>query len=177
MLIRQSAVGILLYLSMIAADTASAQCTVMAGNRCLDDSSPRNSKVASERSVRYQPLSRTAIAITGPITITSNSIIMAGKTLKIELQGTIERFENGYMQAARAKVYRLMPPTDPVLLNGTRLCGQHVSVRSAPTVNATWIAIIQTSPNEIGLAVFSGNDMPISENKRDDLCGTFNYSR
>jgi len=65
------------------------------------------------------------------------------------------------------KVYKLTPPSDPVVLNGSTLCGM--------TEPVTYIVLSQSSPNSLGLAVYTGDRRP--QGFGDDSCAAYFYER
>ncbi|MDP2619171.1 MAG: hypothetical protein Q8P46_03180 [Hyphomicrobiales bacterium] len=65
------------------------------------------------------------------------------------------------------KVYKLTPPSDPVLLNGNTLCGMPEPV--------TYVVLAQSSPRSLGLTVFTGANPP--QGFGDQSCAAYFYER
>ena len=102
--------------------------------------------------------SKTAMAITGNVRLT----IYRGSEEALHL-----RFGNGkslLLQDLGDGLYRVVPPSDPMLLHGNRLCGR----------NATYIALSFGIRSAVAMDVYTGNARPRGTR---NLCGTFNYEQ
>lgn len=122
--------------------------------------------VAAER---WQPVSRTATAVTGGVLFSPDRIVFkGGKSLALAPAGTIPSYEiNG--QVVPGAVYRLMRPEDPKLVAGNRLCGSGKPV--------TFLVVTKPKPTfgdkaPRSLSVFVGDDPPSSAAA---TCGDYNY--
>nr|WP_158387887.1 hypothetical protein [Comamonas testosteroni] len=117
---------------------------------------------------QFEPLSRTAIAITGSIQITPSSIIFVGKSVKTEKQGKYWRVWGSGTRKHSAIVYALK--SDPgQLLQGNTLCGLE-QARFA----AIWPSYDEFSGRSVEVAVYS-SEIPPVDGSSPGLCGTFSY--
>jgi hypothetical protein len=130
----------------------------------------------------FQPSSRTAQAITGPITLSGGKFAEAGSKTSIRfgrgkpinltsVGASWQEWEIGDKRQITAEVFRLSQ--DPgTLLNGNTLCGDP---KSNP---ATYIVFFESSmldlAPELSMAVFRSNPPPRDINSAG-LCGTFGY--
>ena len=111
---------------------------------------------------RWEPVSRTAMSITGPISIFRDhvrfgtgatlAVAATGKPMEMELDG----------QVMSVTIYRVTAPRELLLLRDNTLCGVGW---------ASWI-VAGSRGADRALAVYTGVTAP-PENKR--LCGTFHY--
>jgi hypothetical protein len=121
----------------------------------------------------WEPVSTTAMAITGRITLAPDRITFSNRAfLALEPAGEIPNF-TADGQRVTASLYRVTEPGNPVLLRGSRLCGNGRPVRT--------IAVWQPPP--IGnaapgqgrwMAAFSGTAPPKAA-EDPSSCGTFHY--
>ncbi|MFZ4409025.1 MAG: hypothetical protein ACOYOH_16920 [Paracraurococcus sp.] len=128
---------------------------------------------AAQEPPAWDPVSTTAMAITGRVTLAPDRLTFANRaTLPLEPTGEIPNFVADRLRVT-ATLYRVTEPANPVLLRGSRLCGVGRPVRQ--------IVVWQTPPigtlapaQEWSLAAFSSADPPKGT---DDpgLCGTFLY--
>ena len=128
---------------------------------------------AAQEPPAWEPVSTTAMAITGRITLAPDRLTFANRAaLLLEPAGDIPGFlAEG--QRVTATAYRVTEPANPVLLRGSRICGNGQAVRL--------ILVWQPPPignrppgREWSVAAFSGAETPKGT---DDpaLCGTFLY--
>jgi hypothetical protein len=121
------------------------------------------SAASPERWIAY---SKTAVAITGNVTYSRQSIKFAnGKTLALTAPKKVTVENDG--EPVKATFYRVNG--NPVLKNGNRLCGKR----------ATFIAVFTPADTDSGkasrwMAVFSGSKAPSSIND-DSLCAIYTY--
>jgi len=122
---------------------------------------------------QWEPVSTTAMAITGRVTFAPDRITFANRaSLPLEPAGEVPNFQADG-QRLTATLYRVTEPGNPVLLRGSRLCGNGRPVRS----------IVVWTPPPIGnaplgggrsLAAFSGQGAPKAADDPGS-CGTFAY--
>ena len=125
------------------------------------------SVAAAPRTERWSATSRTAMAITGDITLSPTKLVMARRAvLPLKVDSDTKTFAtNTGNQAAR--ILRVTKPANPKLLNGNSLCGTPVR----------WIAVYRSNGGrDLNLAAFSNSRRPTGESDTG-LCGTFLYSR
>jgi hypothetical protein len=128
---------------------------------------------AAQETVTWDPVSTTAMAITGRVTLAPDRLTFANRAaLPLEPAGEIPNFAADRLRVT-ASLYRVTEPANPVLLRGSRLCGNGRPVRL--------IVVWQPPPignrapsQEWSLAAYSSADPPKGT---DDpgLCGTFLY--
>ena len=112
----------------------------------------------------WTALSRTAMAITGDVRFTPAQIVFQNRrAMKI---APVPR-PRGFPAAATV-LYRVMPPSDPVLLNGNRLCG-------ARRVTYVLVSRTRSPAGDVELSVYTGARPPANEG--DGLCATYFYQR
>ena len=117
---------------------------------------------------KFEPQSRTSMAITGPIKITPKSITFNGKTVKTSLQGKYWRVWGEETQKRSANVYTL--ERDPgTLLQGNTLCGAN-QARYA----VVWPSFDETIGGSLQMAIYSSTESP-QDSTSPGLCGTFSY--
>jgi hypothetical protein len=116
---------------------------------------------ALAKAARWTATSSTSMAITGDIAVSADRIIF-GNGASI-----------GIKQAApdRPEVFTIDPPSNPVLLQGNRLCGDQ-----PPT-----FLTLYRDGGSLALSVFDGPDMPPSPASALDtppgLCATYHYEQ
>ncbi len=116
----------------------------------------------------FEPLSRTAISITGPILISPSSIAFGGITVLTTPQGKYWRVWGDDSKKSAAKVYELK--SDPgKLLQGNTLCGSNPA-RFA----VVWPSYDELIGGSVKLAIYSSSDAPY-DSSSPGLCGIFNY--
>lgn len=122
-----------------------------------------------DRPQTFEPLSRTAEAITGLITITQDAVVFGGN-VQVDLQPLGER-DGVWADAGNrtaAQLFRVA--SDPgTLLNGNTICGtdqplRHLAVRQDESYGG-WV---------LTLLAFGGNAEPQGITS-PDLCGTYAY--
>ncbi|MDO5621919.1 MAG: hypothetical protein Q4G24_10660 [Paracoccus sp. (in: a-proteobacteria)] len=114
----------------------------------------------------FQPLSRTAQAITGAITITDMTIKF-GDAKTIDLQPIVMAWRDWDTTPGNetAELFRLL--ADPgTLRNSNTLCGD---------TPATFVALYETQFG-IGMSVFESKEHPFDANS-PGLCGTYTYTK
>ena len=108
----------------------------------------------------WKASSTTATAVTGDITLGTDRIVFAnGESIRlVPVEG-------------RRGVFKVDPPTNPVLVNGNRLCGEDV----------TYVVLAQGSNNSLFMKVFEGPDVPLEAvadpNPQEGTCATYSFSR
>jgi hypothetical protein len=109
----------------------------------------------------------------GDVTFAPDRIAFAnGKGLPLAPAGTVPDFEV-YGKKLNATLYRVTAPDDPVLLQGTRLCGGHGP--QPVTFIAVWTpAPIGSDVDPRGMAAFSGSARPTVAGGVN-FCGTYHY--
>jgi len=119
---------------------------------------------AAATAEHWTAVSRTALAITGDVRFTPVQIVFQnGRAMRIT---AIPR-PRGFPPAA-TQLYRISPPTDPVLLNGNRLCG-------ARRVTYVLVSRARSPAGDVELSVYDGTRPPANEG--DGLCATYFYQR
>ena len=117
---------------------------------------------------KFEPLSRTSMAITGPIKITPKSITFNGKTVKTSLQGKYWRVWGEETQKRSANVYTL--ERDPgSLRQGNTLCGSNQA-----SYAVVWPSFSETIGGSLHMAIYSSTESP-QDSSSPGLCGTFSY--
>jgi len=106
-----------------------------------------------------------SIAVTGNITVTDKALIFGnGKKLRLIPVGTRQSVWTP-LGAGPGAIYRINPPHDPKLLQGTALCGWPV----------TYIVLSQSGTDSLALSVFHGKAQP--RRVGNDLCAYYSYER
>jgi hypothetical protein len=109
----------------------------------------------------YIAYSRSAEAITGDISMDDDGISFSnGKKLVFGALVADSFLVDGKME--NGSVFEVAEPSDPVLLNGNRLCGE-----GRVTYVATW------GSQDTILAVFTTQDVPASS---DEMCASYTYT-
>jgi hypothetical protein len=116
---------------------------------------------AAAKGARWIATSTTSMAITGNITVTADSITFGnGKTIRIKP-----------VSADRPEVFTIDPPSNPVLLQRNRLCGDQPP---------TFITLYRED-GSLTVSVFDGPDMPQSPTStvqlQPGICATYHYER
>jgi hypothetical protein len=107
-----------------------------------------------------------SIAVTGNITVTGNALIFGnGKRLRLIPVGTRQGVWTP-LGAGIGTIYRISPPTDPKLLQGTTLCGWPV----------TFVVLSQPTDDSLALSVFYGTK-GVPQHFGDDSCAAYFYER
>jgi len=107
-----------------------------------------------------------SMAVTGNITVTSEAVIFGnGKKLRLIPEGVQEGVWTPTLERTRGALYRIDPPHDPKLLQGTALCGWPV----------TYIVLSQSGTDSLALSVFHGKAQP--RRVGNDLCAYYSYER
>ena len=118
---------------------------------------------------QWEAVSKTAMAITGNVRFSPDRITFGnGKSLPLAPAGDISGFGTP-TGTASATLYRVIAPSNPVLLHGNRLCGQPV------TFIAVWKpARVGSDIDPREMAAFSGSARPTVAGG-SDFCGTYYY--
>ncbi|MET7243667.1 hypothetical protein ABZT49_09885 [Methylobacterium sp. EM32] len=103
----------------------------------------------------WQPVSKTAVSITGKVIFTSKKI----------------NFQNGQSLAIKAatgegmdgQIFKILKPADPILLRGSTLCGRS---------SVKYILVVKGDGPERGLDVFDGAEIPHQDTSP---CATYSY--
>jgi hypothetical protein len=118
----------------------------------------------------WTPISATARTITGRITFTLNEIIFQnGKSLSFSRAGQMLFRPEAKSKKITIDLYRVIPPADPVLENGSRLC----TGRSVAYLLVWKSDILGNQADPRTLAPFSGQRL--SAGSPDD-CGRYIYN-
>ena len=122
---------------------------------------------AAQTAERWEPVSNTAISITGPVRLAPDRITFGtGASLALEAAGSMPDFAVDGRRVA-ARIFRVAPPMDPPLLRGNRLCG-------GPTSPPRYIVVWEPSARDRAMATFSGAAPPRGTGD-EGLCGTYAY--
>ena len=115
----------------------------------------------------FEPLSTTAISITGPVAFAPGTLAFAGKTpVPVQSLGLKTGPWKDDGGEATAEIFRLA--ADPgTLLNGNTLCG-------SPATYAVFYQDDTFGPT-LSALVFDGKDAPAGADS-PGLCATFNYA-
>lgn len=106
---------------------------------------------------KWTATSRTATAITGDITTCPGTLSFGnGTKLKLQFVGN-KKGSWAFGSADSAMIYRVTPPSDPLLLNGNTLCGEPVH----------FIALSPTGDGRLGMTVFGA--------QLSDFCAVYFY--
>jgi len=117
---------------------------------------------------RWIATSTASLAITGDITLKGNTLTF-GNGSKLALTSLGEQVGRWSPTGGTGPgtVYKLIPPSDPVLLHGNRLCGMPEPV--------THLVIAHSSQRSLSLTVFVGKDAP--QGFGDQSCAVYFYER
>ena len=109
----------------------------------------------------WKASSNTATAVTGDITLGTDRIVFAnGESIRlVPVEG-------------RLGVFKVDPPANPVLMNGSRLCGEK---------DVTYVVLAQGSTVSLFMKVFEGPDVPqeaVADPKpQKGTCAIYSFSR
>jgi hypothetical protein len=119
----------------------------------------------------FQPLSRTAEAITGPLTLRRNEVEFANtKPIHLEPLGRFWRDWDVATDGDKQTADLFMLSGDPgMLLNGNSLCGAGEHVRYMAIFEQTLFGT-----DMLNIAIFRDGSVPTDKNS-PGLCGTFAY--
>lgn len=121
---------------------------------------------SAEPQGRWRAASSTASAVTGDITLRDGALIFGnGKRLALIPAGEPEGRWTPLPDTRRGALYRLDPPSDPVLLHGNALCGKPV----------TYIVLSQHAEHGLSLTAFTGKAAP--QGFGADACAVYFYER
>ena len=130
---------------------------------------------AASAGEQWTAYSKTALSITGDVTLASDRITFGnGKSLPLAPAGDVAGFKGDDGKPVNATLYRVTAPDDPLLLNGNRLCG------GRGPQPATFVVVwkrpvgVKGDPDLRTMAAFSGSERP-REAGGPNLCGTYNY--
>jgi hypothetical protein len=133
----------------------------------------QSSAWAAAAGEQWTAYSKTAVAITGNITFSSDRVTFGdGKSLPLAPAGAVPDFLTLWGKR-NASLFRVTAPDDPVLLHGARLCGNR------PPQPVTFIAI-SILPPDVGtldlraMDVFSGAEPPKGV-EDTHFCANFNF--
>lgn len=128
---------------------------------------------AAQETPAWDPVSTTAMAITGRVTLAPDRITFANRAaLPLEPAGEVPGFiVDG--QRVTAAAYRVTEPANPVLLRGSRICGNGQAVRLILVWQPPPIGNLPPG-REWSLAAFSGAETPKGTDE-PGLCGIFLY--
>jgi hypothetical protein len=129
----------------------------------------------------FEPYSRTAQAITGPITLSGNpefatpgSVMTLtfgnGVTVDLTSVGASWRKWQHYSEAKQTAEVFLLSEVPGELLNGNRLCGRP----SEDPIYAVFHEDRGYLPKLLNMAIFQSSEAPFDINS-DGICGTYNY--
>jgi len=108
-----------------------------------------------------------SIAVTGNITVTGDALIFGnGKTLRLIPVGTRQGVWTPTLERGPGAIYRISPPSDPKLLQGTTLCGWPV----------TFVVLSQPTDQSLALSVFYGTKT-VPRKFGDESCAAYYYER
>ncbi|HEX3652910.1 MAG TPA: hypothetical protein VHU18_08820 [Rhizomicrobium sp.] len=114
----------------------------------------------------WRPNSPAANTITGPIIVLPDRLHMGNANFSLRKDSTVVAFKSG-QGSIPARIYAVTSTTNPVLLNGNKLCGD-----TAPT----WIVVVPQPPTGLEVDAFTGADKPANA-RSPGLCNTFSYMR
>lgn len=115
---------------------------------------------------RWRAASSTASAVTGDIRLRGDTLIFGnGKRLTLIPASAREGNWTPLPESSSGALYRLDPPSDPVLLHGNTLCGKPV----------TYIVLSQRAEHGLGLTAFTGKAAP--QGFDADACAVYFYER
>ena len=122
---------------------------------------------------RWTAVSKTAMSITGDVTLRSDRIVFSnGVVLPLRKVRTVA-FTDDTGFTGRGTLYRVPNPVDPVLLHGNRMCG---ATRAVPV---TFVVVWKSKPLPSGggdgraFAAYSTSMEPPPSVQR--ACGVFRY--
>lgn len=122
---------------------------------------------------QWDPASTIAMAITGRVTLAPDRITFGnGASLPLEPAGEVADFM-AEGQKVNATLYRIAEPANPVLLRGSRLCGNGRPVRSIAVWQPPSIGNLGPGRGRL-LAAFTGAAPP-KDAAEPGSCGIFHY--
>lgn len=122
--------------------------------------------VRTDTAVRWMATSKTAMSITGDITVSDRAVTFGnGKRLPLAPVAERKGQWTPIPGILKGKIYKLSPPADPILLHGNSLCG----------VPATYVVRSQSSARALGMTVFTGANEP--QGFGDHSCAVYFYER
>lgn len=123
---------------------------------------------SSAKAETWEPMSRTATAITGTVDFAADRIRFEnGSALPLSRVSQRSSFKAGG-RTVTAEIYKVSGTGDPVLRRGNRLCGGG----QRPTYLAVWDDTTFPGQKTRMMAVFAGGAVPDGD---DETCGTFSY--
>ena len=124
--------------------------------------------VKTEPQGRWVATSTASMAITGNIEVSGDTLTF-GNDEKLALTKVAER--SGHWTPVGGNlpgtIYKLSPPSDPLLLNGNTLCGMKEPV--------TYVVLSEPYKGGLALSVFTGRDVP--QGFGDNNCAAYFYER
>jgi hypothetical protein len=114
----------------------------------------------------WRPNSTTATSITGPVILLPNRLHAGNANFPLRMDSKVDAFRPG-QGSIPSRIYAVTTPTNPVLLNGNKLCGD---------TPATWIVVVPQPPTGLEIDAFTSADKPASSTS-PGLCATFTYMR
>ncbi len=113
----------------------------------------------------WSPSGTSSVSFTGPITLSATSLTAHGATFPLRLAGRARAFHSDDGPRP-ARIFAVVQPTNPPLLNGNHLCGD------APT----WLVAVDRAPGQLELIAATGSAPPRREESAS-VCGIFYYDR
>ncbi len=126
---------------------------------------------AWQRKEALVPLSRTAVAITGPIRVSANSVSFGGKSVPAKNLGLFWRVWGDDGMQHTAAIYQLLADPGP-LRQGNSLCGS--SERDRARFIVLWESYDESSGGAVNMAAWS-SETPPQDRDSAGLCATFAY--
>lgn len=125
--------------------------------------------MAADIDGKWEPVSNTAVSITGAITVSSSAVTFSGgKSIKLASAGDKTGEWTGFGGPSEGHIFKLEPAADPELLNGNQLCG-------IPGNPVTYIVLAVPTEGELSLIAFTGDKLP--EPGSDSSCAVYNYAK
>ncbi|MEZ5670796.1 MAG: hypothetical protein R3F55_25855 [Alphaproteobacteria bacterium] len=114
----------------------------------------------------WQAYSSIAMAITGDITTTPTAIVFGnGASLAVQaVQQGVPGLWGFESAPGPATVLQVVPPANPVLLEGNTLCG----------MQPTYITLAVVADGSLAMTVYGGSAVPTSS-QSDDVCAIYYY--
>jgi hypothetical protein len=113
----------------------------------------------------WRPNSPEATSTTGPVILLPNRLHAGNANIPLKLDSSVPDFKPG-QKSIPARIYAVMDKSNPVLLNGNKLC-------DAPP---TWIVVVPQPPLGLEIDAFSSAEKPATA-ASPGLCKTFAYTR
>ncbi len=136
--------------------------SILAGLSFLAFASNTTAKSSVET---WQPLSKTALSITGTIKLSPTALVTAGQTFPLRVAADVQSY-NSDLGVFPARILTVTRPMNPMLANKNTLCSQPVR----------WVVVYRTGKDQLGMAVYQDGPQPRGVDS-PGLCGTFNYVR